>query len=68
MLSNMKIEELKNFLHFTVTRVKSYWKKKEILLARAFSAIKKNVTLVKTAQEVEAQLQEEYSKKLELEN
>ena len=33
-----------------------------------FCAIENNVTLVKTAQEVEAQLKEEHYKKLELEN
>ena len=64
MLNNMKIEELKNFLRgLKVTG------KKEILVARAFCAIENNnVTLVKTAQKLEAQLKEEYSKKLQLEN
>ena len=62
-LHSMKVEELKHFLRlggFKLTR------KKEILVARAFCAIKDNVTLVTTAQGVEAQLKEEYSKKLEL--
>ena len=42
--------------------------KKETLVASAFCAIENNVTLVNTAEEVKAQLKEEYSKKLELEN
>ena len=61
----MKIEELKYFLPLRGLKVTG---NKEIFVVRAFSAIENNVTLVKTAQEVEAQLKEEYSKKLELEN
>ena len=61
----MKIEELKNFLRLRGLKVTG---KKEILVAGAFCAIENNVTLVKTAQEeVEAQLKEEYSEKLEFE-
>ena len=58
MLNNVKIKELKNFL-----RKLKVTGKKEILVARAFCAIENNVTLVKTAQEVEAQIKG-YSKKL----
>ena len=60
----MKIEELKNFLRLRGLKVTG---KKEILVAGAFCAIENNVTLVKTAQEVEAQLKEEYSEKFEFE-
>ena len=60
----MKIEELKNFLRLRGLKVTG---KKEILVAGAFCAIGNNVTLVKTAQEVEAQLKEEYSEKFEFE-
>ena len=65
MLNNMKIEELKNFLRLRGLKVTG---EKEILVASAFCAIENNVTLVRTAQEVQAQLKEEYSKKLELED
>ena len=65
MLNSMKIEKMKNFLRFQVLKVTG---KKEILVARAFCAVENNVTLVKAAQELELQLQEDYSKKIELEN
>ena len=60
----MKIEELRNFLRLRGLKVTE---KKETLIAAAFCAIGNNVTLVKTAQEVEAQLKEENSEKLEFE-
>ena len=52
MSNNMKIE-LKNFLRLRGLKVTG---KKEILVARAFCAIENNVTLVKTAQEVEVEV------------
>ena len=65
MLNSMKIEKMKNFLRFQELKVTG---KKEILVARAFCAVENNVTLVKAAQELESQLKEDYSKKLELES
>ena len=57
----MKIEQLKNFLRLRGLKVTG--KKKEILVATAFCATENIVTLVKTAQ-----LKEEHSMELELEN
>ena len=56
----MKIEELKNFLRLRGLKVTG---KKKILVATTFCATESIATLVKTAQ-----LKEEYSKELELEN
>ena len=56
MSNRLETEELKNL--FTIKRVKSYCKKRN-LCRRAFCVIENNVTLMKRAQEVKAQIKEE---------
>jgi len=63
MLCKMKVEELKTFLRLRGLRVSG---KKSILVARAFSAVENNTQIIKTAEEVEETLSEEYNDKLNI--
>ena len=63
MFNKMKAEELKNCLRLRGLKVTG---KKVVLNARAFSAFENNVTVTKTAEEVEAELKQEYDGKLQL--
>ena len=63
LLSKMKVEELKNFLRLHGLTVSG---KKEELVARAFVAIENNVQVVQTAEEVEAILGKQYSRKVNI--
>ena len=65
MFNKMKAEELKNYLRLRGLKVTG---KKAILVARAFSAFENNVAFIKTAEEVEADLKQEYDNKLKLED
>ena len=60
-ISKMKVEELKNFLRMRGLKVSG---RKEELVARVFAAKENNVRPIKTAQEVEMEIQQEYSDKL----
>ena len=53
MFNKMKVEELKSYLRLRGLRVTG---KKAILVARSFCAYENNVAVVKTAEEVEAEL------------
>ena len=57
----MKVEELKNFLRLRGLRVTG---KKEELVARVFIAMENDVPVLKTAEEVQKEISEEYAKKL----
>ena len=61
MFNKMKAEELKNYLRLRGLKVTE---KKSILVARAFSAFENNVAVIKTAEEAEAALKQEYNNKL----
>ena len=61
----MNIEELKIFLRLRESKVTG---KKRNLGSKSILCYIKQYSLVKTVQDVEAQLKEKYSKKLELEN
>ena len=63
MFNKMKAEELKNYLRSRGLKVTG---KKAALVARAFSAFENNVAVIKTAEEVEADLKQEYDDKLKL--
>ena len=52
-----------NYLHLRGLKVTG---KKAVLVARAFSALENNVAVIKTAEEVEAELKQEYDDKLKL--
>ena len=65
MFNKMKAEELKNYLRLRGLKVTG---KKAILVARAFSAFENNVAVIKTAEEVESDLKQEYDNKLKLED
>ena len=60
-LSTMKVEELKNFLRLRGLRVTG---KKEELVARVFIAMENDVPVLKSAEEVQKEISEEYAKKL----
>ena len=62
-LNKMKAEELKNYLRLRRVKVT---RKKAVLVTRAFSASENNVALIKTAEEVQADLKEDYDDKLKL--
>ena len=64
MLQKMKNEELKTFLRLRGLRVSG---NKPILVARAFCAIENEIPIMKTAEEVEGEIQQEYSQKLKVE-
>ena len=61
MLSKMKVEELKTFLRLRGLKMTG---KKAILVARAFAAIENEAPIIKTAEEVEEALSQEYTRKL----
>ena len=63
MFNKMKAEELKNYLRLRGLKVTG---KKAVLVARAFSTFENNVAVIKTAEEVEAELKQEYDDKLKL--
>ncbi|XP_057290858.1 uncharacterized protein LOC130613546 [Hydractinia symbiolongicarpus] len=63
LISKMSVEELKNYLRVRNLRISG---RKEELIARVFSAAENFVQPVKTAQEVESNLKEEYQKKLKI--
>ena len=65
MLNKMRVDELKSFLRLRGLKVTG---KKAILVARAFSAIENNVQIVKTAEEVEKELEIDYKEKLCINN
>lgn len=65
MISKMKVEELKKYLRMRGLKVSG---RKCELVARVFSASENNVKLVKTAAQVEEQLNEEYVSKLLVED
>ena len=62
-LNKIKAEELKNYLCLRQVKVT---RKKAVLVTRAFSASENNVALIKTAEEVQADLKEDYDDKLKL--
>lgn len=63
MFKNMRAKELKNYLCLRGLKVTG---KKDILVARSFAAFENNVAVVKTAEEVEIELKQEYENKLKL--
>ena len=65
MLSKMKVEELKSFLRLRGLKVSG---KKMELVARAFHAVENNAPILKSAEEVEGQLRDEYMEKLSVDN
>ena len=62
-LNKMKAEKLKNYLCLRQVKVTG---KKAVLVARPFSDSENNVALIKTAEEVQADLKEDYNDKLEV--
>lgn len=60
----MKNEELKTFLRLRGLRVSG---SKPVLVARAFCAIENKIPIMKTAEEVEGEIEQEYSEKLKVE-
>ena len=65
MFRNMSAEELKNYLRLIGLKVTG---KKDILVARSYAAFENGVAVVKTAEEVEVELKEEYENNLKLED
>ena len=65
MISKMKIEDLKNYLRARNLKLSG---RKEELVARVFSAVENLVQPVMTAVEVEKDLQDEYRKKLKIDD
>ena len=63
MVKKMKVEELKSYLRLRALKVTG---KKDELVARVFAAMENNVRPVKTAEEVEREIQAEYANKLQL--
>ena len=63
MLNEMKAEELKNYLLLRGLKVTG---KKAVLVPRAFYAFENNVAVIKTAEEVEAELKQQCDDKLKL--
>ena len=61
MISAMKVEELKNFLRLRGLKLSG---RKQELAARVFVAIENNVPIVKTAEEVESEIANDYKAKL----
>ena len=59
----MKVDELKNFLR--LRGLKESGRKNE-LIARVFIAMENNIKVVKTAEEVENELQQDYLSKLNI--
>ena len=64
MLNGMKVEELKKYLRLRGLRISG---RKAELVARVFAAYENNVQPIKTATEVEIELQDEYLRKLVIE-
>ena len=65
LISSMKVEELKNYLKLWGLKVSG---RKVELIARVFAASENNVPIIKTALEIEQELQEEYQNKLVIGN
>ena len=63
-ISKMKVEELKTFLRLRGQKVSG---RKEELVARVFVAAENGVPVLKTAQEVQAEIAEDYGSKLRVE-
>ena len=63
MFNKMKAEESKNYFRLRGLKVTG---KKAVLVARAFSAFENNVAVINAAEEVEADLKQEYDDKLKL--
>ena len=63
MVNNMKVEELKCYLRLRGLKISG---KKAVLVARVFSAMENNVMPIKTAEEVENEISQEYQNKLKL--
>ena len=61
MLSQMKVPELKSFLRLRGLKVGG---KKIELVSRAFNAVENKLPILKTAEEIEGQIYEEYKTKL----
>ena len=61
MISAMKVEELKNFLRLRGLKLSG---RKQELPARVFVAIENNVPIVKTAEEIESEIANDYKAKL----
>ena len=61
LINKMKCDELKQYLRLRGLKVTG---RKQELVARVFSASENNVKPIKTAEEVEVQLEEEYLSKL----
>ena len=61
LIDKMKCDELKQYLRLRGLKVTG---RKQELVARVFSASENNVKPIKTAEEVEVQLEEEYLSKL----
>ena len=64
LISKMKAEELKTFLRLRGLKVRG---KKEELVARVFVAAENDVPVLRTAQEVQAEITEDYASKLRVE-
>ena len=65
LIEKMKVDELKSFLKLRGLRVSG---NKSELVARVFVASENNVKIVKTAEEVEHELKEDYTSKLLLDD
>ena len=63
MFSSMKVEELKSFLRLRGLKVSGT---KQELVARCFVAKENDVSIIKTAEEVQAEIAQEYSSKLKV--
>ncbi len=60
-ISKMRLEELKNFLHLRGLKVRG---RKEELAARVFVAAENDLTILKTAEEVQAEIAKDCGSKL----
>ena len=63
MVNNMKVEELKCYLRLRGLKISG---KKAVLVSRVFSAMENNIMPIKTAEEVENEISQEYQNKLKL--
>ena len=63
MVNNMKVEELKCYLRLRGLKISG---KNAVPVSRVFSAMENNVMPIKTAEEVENEISQEYQNKLKL--
>ncbi len=64
MIAKIKVDELKNFLHLRGLKVSG---RKDELVARVFVAAENDVPVVKTAEEVQAEIAKEYGSNIVVE-